>query len=73
MPKRSTEIFSIFGQIEEVAAELMIKNEGARKIPAEQIPDTARYNEKGTAAKFAIILPRAKVPKFEETIKSLYA
>jgi hypothetical protein len=69
--KRQTEIFSIFGEIETVVAEAMIKEGGCFRIEAWDIPLTARYNSKGVIAKFAIVIPAALVQAFENRIVEL--
>ncbi len=71
--RRGAEFYSIFGQIEEVVAEEMIKEGKAKKIPSEQIPDSARFNERGTHAKFAVFMPRQMVAEFETRIAQLRA
>lgn len=66
-----TEIFSIFGQLEAVAAEIMIKRGEITRIPANEIPPTAAVNEAGQAARFAVIVPRAKIAAFNSLIADL--
>lgn len=67
-------IYSIFGQIEEVAANRFIEKGKARRIPSDEIPQTARYNEQGHVAKFAVMFTdEAEVVRFEEMIADLRA
>jgi hypothetical protein len=76
MSKRNTtKFYSIFGQIEEVAAETMIERGLATRIPFKQIPDEGgiKYNEKGEPAKFAIFIQSVNLQVFEDLIAELYA
>ncbi len=68
-----TEVFSVFGQIETVAAEIMIKNGEAVRIPPEQIPLSAAFNDLGQTAKFAVLMQAKKVPAFNRLIAELRA
>jgi hypothetical protein len=68
-----TKIFSIFGQIEAVAAEIMIKRGVGVRIDAKEIPNEVRWNQFGTPARFAVILPRNKIHAFNELIADLRA
>lgn len=70
---RGTETFSVFGQIEAAAAESMLRDGVGVRIDARYIPDTARQNQFGDPALFAIMLPRDKVFDFEERIARLRA
>lgn len=67
-------ICSIFGQIEEVAAERMIEQNKATKIPFAEIPECERY-EPGTRtpAKFALAIPGPFREEYEELVANLYA
>jgi hypothetical protein len=71
--KKQTEIYSIFGQIEAAAAEMMIERKLAKRIDARDIPPTALHNEKGETAKFAVIIASANQHAFEELIRDLRA
>ena len=73
MAKRGTEVFSIFGQIEAVAAEIMIERRALRKIAALEIPVSAAFNEFGQRARFAVIVPVQYIPEFENLIADLRA
>lgn len=65
------EIFSIFGMIEQVAAEHFIEAGNARRIPKEEIPEGLEVNENGDKAPFAIYIDRAQVMAFNEMLKDL--
>lgn len=69
----TTEIFSVFGQIECVAADVMIEKGEARKIEFAEIPESARYNKLGQLARFAVMMPKSSVPRFERLISELRA
>jgi hypothetical protein len=45
--KKKTQIFSIFGQCERVAAEMMIERYNLHRIDAKDIPPTAAVNDAG--------------------------
>lgn len=77
---RGSQIYSIFGQIEEVAANLMLKRypEQIRRIPVEEFPDAARCpdvhrNEQGQAARFAVLMPTQRIAEFNRLIADLRA
>lgn len=73
MPQRN-EVYSIFGQIEEVVAKEMATEHDLFIITdVESIPETARFNVDGQKAKFAIIIPRNLVGQFERRIADLRA
>lgn len=73
MAKRKTEIFSIFGQIESVVAENMIEEYGLFRIEAKDIPLTAAFNDAGTPALFAVVIPAEKLAEFERRVRDLRA
>lgn len=68
-----TEIFSVFGQLEAVAAEIMIKDGVGTKIPPEQIPASVAVNQFGDRARFAVILPKSKIAAFNNLVADLRA
>jgi hypothetical protein len=72
MPQ-ATEVFSIFGQIEEVAAERMIVLYGCHRIEPAMIPETALFNQHGERARFAIVVPGPLIQEFEGLIAGLRA
>lgn len=75
MKDRDTmKIYSIFGQIEDVAAKIMIEEGTARKIDFADIPETARFNSMDQPAKYAImVFGRDLNHKFEKLIRDLRA
>jgi hypothetical protein len=78
MAKKATQIYSIFGQIEEVVAQAMVDEGVATKIPYDHIPGSARYQRnpltgQDEQAKFAIVLPSNLVNVFEARIAALRA
>lgn len=78
MRRSATETFSIFGQIEDVAASILIENKKVTKIPLEQFPDQGDCpdiwtNEQGDPALYAIIVPRRIIPEFNKLIADLRA
>lgn len=74
MANRGHATFSVFGQIEQVAAEIMIRDGEASRIQAAHIPPEMAVNEFGEPAKFAIaICGREKIAKFEQLIRDLRA
>lgn len=68
----STVIYSVFGQIEVVAANDLIQRYGCRKIEADMIPKAMQYDEMGLRAEFAIILTPSQSREFERLIRQLY-
>ena len=66
--KRSTKIFSIFGQIEDVAAKIMIKDGKAKKIAFEHIPAEVAFNKDGQKARYAISVNGDEVAAFEKLL-----
>ncbi len=68
-----TEIFSVFGQMEAVAANILIERGQARKIPFDQIPETVQFNKLGQRAQFAVSMRAGLVPEYEKLIKELRA
>lgn len=70
--KSELEIFSIFGQIEDCAARMMIEKHMATKIEYEAIPMEARFNKDGATAKYAVLFTsRQQVRDFEELVADL--
>lgn len=70
--RTGSQVFSIFGLCEATAAEIMLKDGRAtRKIPVDEIPDSALYNQFGNKALFAVMVPGEQVPAFEKLCKEL--
>lgn len=70
---KKTEIFSVFGQCEAVAAEMMIKEGKLTRIPPEQIPEGADRNDVGAPARFAVVVPARYVPEFNRRCAEMRA
>lgn len=73
MRRKTTQIYSIFGQIEEAAANYMIEKGEATKIESKDIPGVELLDKQGRTAKFAVIVPGDKIDRFEEVIANLRA
>lgn len=72
--RTSMQVFSIFGICEAAAAETMLKDGRAtRKIPVEEIPESALTNEFGHKALFAVMIPGEQVQTFKDLCKELRA
>lgn len=72
--RTGAQVFSVFGICEAAAAEIMLKDGRATcKIPVDQIPKSALYNQFGNKALFAVIVPREQVPAFETLCRELRA
>ena len=68
------QVFSVFGICEATAAEIMLKDGRATlRIPVDQIPESALYNDLGNKALFAVMVPGERVHEFNELIKDLRA
>ena len=66
-----TNIYSIFGQVEDVVAQAMVDEGKLTKIPYGEIPESVRRNEEGEDAKYAVIVPGPYSKEFEDRIKAL--
>lgn len=77
MPKNPNvaQIYSIFGQIEEVAARTMIEEGTAQQLPGSPsaIPPECRVNEQGEQARMFVTIKNRDVPRFEQLCGDLYA
>lgn len=72
--RTGAQVFSIFGICEAAAAEAMLKDGRAtRKIPVDEIPDSALFNEFGNKALFAVMIPGDRVEEFNKLCKELRA
>lgn len=69
--RRHTEIFSIFGQCEAAASQLMIDRGDITKIEQKDIPPTALYNERGQLAYFAVVVPSDKLSEFNRRCEEM--
>ena len=72
MPKQ-TKIYSVFGQIDGVVAEMMVSEGKATKIEQDMIPVTALFDEQDRKAMFAIILPHTYLAEYEHRVRDLRA
>lgn len=74
MSKRTaTQIFSIFGDCEAAAAEVLIREGVANRIDAREIPADVKVNELGQVARFAVVVPASALARFERMIADLRA
>jgi hypothetical protein len=76
--EKGFDVYSIFGQIEEAAAETLLSKypTRVRRIPLEQFPDESdvpeiHTNERGERAKFAVLVPSALQKEFDSIIDGL--
>jgi hypothetical protein len=72
MPRSKTEIFSIFGQCDAVAAEMMVREGKLTRIEPEDIPASAAVNEAGTRARFAVVVPHQHLREFQQRCREMY-
>ena len=68
-----TEIFSVYGEMEALAAEIMIRDGEATRINADKIPPFMSFNDRGDRVRFAVVVSGDKVAKFERLIADLRA
>jgi hypothetical protein len=71
--KRTTQIYSIFSQIDKVVAEAMAAEGKVRRIEANMIPPTALYDEHGRQAYFAIVMSDEYSLEYNERVANLRA
>ena len=71
--RSKTEIFSIFGQIDGVVAQMMVDEGKASKIDQDMIPPTALFDGEGRKAQFAIVLPTSRLGEYERRVRDLRA
>lgn len=71
--KMKTEIYSVFGQIEGVIADAMVAEGKASRIEPDMIPETVRWNDKGTKAHCALVMNRQESAEFDRRVAALYA
>ena len=71
--RKTSEIYSIFGQIDGVIAEAMVAEGKATKIEQKMIPPTALYDDRGRLAMFAIVLPTKYLGEYEDRVRNLAA
>jgi hypothetical protein len=66
-----TQIFSIFGQIEAAAADVLIERGQAERIQWDEIPQSVRFNDAGRRAYFAVVVPGKHMREFDKLCKGL--
>jgi hypothetical protein len=72
--RRQTNIFSISGQIEEVAAQMMIKRYGCLQIMPWDFPsEVSKFDGAGRPVKFAIQMDEAAERQFDRLVEKLRA
>jgi hypothetical protein len=71
--RNKTTIVSIFGQIEGVIADAMTAEGKVKKIPFDQIPPTAAFDDQGRRAHCALVLTPANEREFDERVRQLRA
>jgi hypothetical protein len=71
--RQRSEIYSIFGQIDEVVAQSMVDEGKVTKIEPDMIPATMLFDDQDRRAKFAIVLPHAYLAEYEKRVRDLYA
>lgn len=72
--KRTTQIYSIFGQIDGVVAEAMASEGKVRRIERDMIPPTARFDEAtGREALFAIVMSDEYLMEYNDRVNKLRA
>lgn len=70
---KTTQIVSIFGQIEGVVADAMAAEGICHRIAREDIPPTARYDEHGRIAHCALVLTPDAERQFDRRVRELRA
>jgi hypothetical protein len=68
-----TNVWSIFGQIDAVVAQMMVDEGKFNKIEGEDIPATAKFDELGRQAKFAVVVPAKHEAEFNKRVRDLAA
>lgn len=68
-----TEVFSVFGQIESVACEIMLKEGKGVRIDVTEIPASVLFNDIGQKARFAFLLQKKHLPEFNRLVADLRA
>lgn len=72
--KRLHNIFSISGQIEHVAAEVMMKRHALKKIELRDFPkEVARVDAAGRPVRYAIMMTREQENEFDNLVEDLRA
>lgn len=71
--KNKTKTISVFGQIATVVGEAMVDEGKAKKIEANLIPPTVKYDEDGQEASFALVLGEREEREFDQRVRNLRA
>ena len=71
--KMKSEVFSIFGQIESVVADAMVREGSAVKIEPHMIPASMRFDGRGRKAYCALVMNRQQAAEFDRRVALLYA
>jgi len=71
--KRTTEIYSIFGQLDAVIAQAMAAEGKVRRIERDMIPPTARHDDNGREAYFAIVMSNEYLDEYNNRLLALRA
>jgi hypothetical protein len=73
MPKRQkTEFFSVFNECTAAAAQMIVDAGKGTKIELDQIPESARFDEHGRVARFAVAVFGPNVPEFHRLCREMY-
>lgn len=71
--KVALQILSVFGQIEQAAANHMLRQGKGKRIEFKDIPQSVRYNDKKVPAAFAIALRGPEIKEFDQVVELLRA
>jgi hypothetical protein len=66
-------IYSVFGQIEQAAANHMLREGRGTRIEFKDIPEGVRYNDKKVPAAFAIVLRGPEIREYANLCDALKA
>ena len=67
------DVFTIYGQIEALAANILIGEGEADRIDAADVPLSHAINDRGAPARFAVSMPKTLTPRFDRLIAELRA
>ena len=70
--KNTTQVFSIFGQIESVVADAMRDEGTVHYIPRDLIPKSAKWDANGRLAHCALVLSPDMEQEFDRRVRELY-
>ena len=73
MGKKSTNIISVFGQIEGVVADAMVQEHGIFRIEPKDIPPSVRWDGQGQLAHCALVLTPEREREFDQRVAALRA